>query len=294
MKLDLRRRSTGSPSAYIPGLSTTTPPSCRRCPFASDDGHVEPAVVGTKAGRPDDRSGSRRCADRCRAATMSGARVGSKRSGSPTSPVAAVGCAPTRRRCRAAGSSSDRPARTCSAARRRRAPGRRGPPRAGRPARRPIARQRVEIERRALGRADELRRRQAPRARQVVDLVVALIPHARARPSTTARRGRDTCAAAGRARRPTSVTGRPERWISSASCTPVADAPTTSTPPSGSCDGIAIVERRDLLDRRRHRAAAAPARSAGCRRRSRARRSGSGSRRRSSRRGTRRRCASPT
>ena len=27
------------------------------------------------------------------------------------------------------------------------------------------------------------------------------------------------------------VTGRPERWISSASCIPVADAPTTRTPP---------------------------------------------------------------
>ena len=29
------------------------------------------------------------------------------------------------------------------------------------------------------------------------------------------------------------VTGRPDRWISSASCTPVAEAPTTRTPPSG-------------------------------------------------------------
>ena len=34
-----------------------------------------------------------------------------------------------------------------------------------------------------------------------------------------------------------SVTGRPLRWISSASCTPVAEPPTTSTPPSASCAG---------------------------------------------------------
>ena len=45
-------------------------------------------------------------------------------------------------------------------------------------------------------------------------------------------RGRRTCS-------PTqSVTGRPERWISSASCTPVADAPTTSTRPSGNWFGL--------------------------------------------------------
>ena len=34
------------------------------------------------------------------------------------------------------------------------------------------------------------------------------------------------------------VTGRPERWISWAICTPVADAPTTSTPPSASSPGL--------------------------------------------------------
>ncbi len=35
-----------------------------------------------------------------------------------------------------------------------------------------------------------------------------------------------------------SVTGRPLRWSSSASCTPVAEAPTTSTPPSGRSSGL--------------------------------------------------------
>src|ERR1044071_5964103 len=34
------------------------------------------------------------------------------------------------------------------------------------------------------------------------------------------------------------VTSRPERWISSASCTPVAEAPTTSTPPCSSWPGL--------------------------------------------------------
>ena len=111
--------------------------------------------------------------------------------------------------------------------------------------------ERVEIERGPLGRADQLRRRQAPRPRQVVDLVVALVPDARRRPSTTARRGRDTCAAGARARRPTSVTGRPDRWISAASCTPVAEAPTTRTPPSRQAIRVAVVERRELRDRRR-------------------------------------------
>jgi hypothetical protein len=37
MNVDLRRRSTGRPSAYSPGLSTT-PPSWRSWPFASRAG----------------------------------------------------------------------------------------------------------------------------------------------------------------------------------------------------------------------------------------------------------------
>ena len=39
-------------------------------------------------------------------------------------------------------------------------------------------RQRAQIERRSLGRPDELRRRQPPRPREIVELVVALVPHA--------------------------------------------------------------------------------------------------------------------
>ena len=55
-------------------------------------------------------------------------------------------------------------------------------------------------------------------------------------------RGSRTCSPTER------VTGRPDRRSSAASCTPVADAPTTSTPPSGSLAGITVVERRQLLD----------------------------------------------
>ena len=49
------------------------------------------------------------------------------------------------------------------------------------------------------------------------------------------------------------VTGRPERWISSASWMPVADAPTTSTPPSSNWCGLAILHRRHHSDVRRDR-----------------------------------------
>ena len=62
--------------------------------------------------------------------------------------------------------------------------------------------ERVEIERRPLGGADQLRGRQSTRPRQVVDLVVALVPEPRTRPSTTTRRGRDRCAEGARVRRP--------------------------------------------------------------------------------------------
>src|SRR6516164_7810861 len=49
MNVDLRRRSTGSPSAYSPGLSTT-PPSWYSWPFASTTG--TDAVESDGAFRP--------------------------------------------------------------------------------------------------------------------------------------------------------------------------------------------------------------------------------------------------
>ena len=203
-------------------------------PLRVQDGHVRASCSQDGSRSPRRSSGSRRCAGRCSSRDDSGARVGSKRSGSPTSLVASAPSlrldrSPTRRRCPAGAPASDRRARTCCAAPRRTAPGRRATP-ANRPtSSTPIALSALRSRVVPLRRADELRRGQAARPRQVVDLVVALVPHARRRPSTTGCRARGTCAAAGRARRPTSVTGRPERWISSASCTPVADAPTTST-----------------------------------------------------------------
>src|SRR6476659_8898549 len=37
------------------------------------------------------------------------------------------------------------------------------------------------------------------------------------------------------------VTDRPERWSSCAICVPLAEAPTTRTPPSASCSGLRYV-----------------------------------------------------
>ena len=55
MKLDLRRRRKGRPNAYIPGASTT-PPVVTQATLAIEHRHVEPGVVGAKAGGPDDRA----------------------------------------------------------------------------------------------------------------------------------------------------------------------------------------------------------------------------------------------
>ena len=87
-------------------------------------------------------------------------------------------------------------------------------------------------------RADELRRRHAPRAHDVVDLRHSAHRGCRARRATTGCRGRGKCAACGCARRRASVTSRPEREISSASCRPVAEAPTMRTPRASSCPGL--------------------------------------------------------
>ena len=53
MKLDLRRRNTGSPITYIPGLSTTPRRGARVPSRPGRD--VQPAVVRAEAGRPEDR-----------------------------------------------------------------------------------------------------------------------------------------------------------------------------------------------------------------------------------------------
>ena len=101
----------------------------------------------------------------------------------------------------------------------------------------PDRRQGVEIERRPRRCADDLQRREPAHPDDVVDLVVALVHHADVvHPPLDVAAPVDPRA---RTWAPTAtVTGRPDRWISSASWMPVADAPTISTPPSASWPGF--------------------------------------------------------
>ena len=212
-------------------------------------GPARPAS-GSRGGTRSPRqwSGPRRCADRA------GAAIGRHAGRLEALPVRrprhrAIGLGPTRRRCRAGAPSSDRPARSDCAGRRRTAPCRRESSDSRADELDALRGQRVQVERRACRRPDQLRRRQPPRTRQVVDLVVALVPHPAASiHQSTSRpryvRGSRTCSPTDR------TTRRPDRWISSASCTPVAEAPTTSTPPFGQAGGIAVLERCDVFDRR--------------------------------------------
>ena len=127
----------------------------------------------------------------------------------------------------------------------------------------------VEVQRRTLRRSDQLRRGEPARTRRGRRSRRSARSTLPTHPSTTARRARDRSAAAARARRPTASPVGPSGWISSASCTPVAEAPTTSTPPSGSWSD-AVVERREALDRRRHGLAQRRHMRRRCKRRSRA------------------------
>ena len=233
MNVDLRRRRTGSPDAYRPWRidhAAVVP----QMALAIDHRDVEPAVVRAKPGRPDD--GANLAAReieieprRCRRAGRFEALRG------PTSRIARV------LRAHSSNVSSSRSIFRSASANWLRSP----PENSARAVAHvqpaaptistPAALERVEIQRRALGRADQLRRRQlaAPasgrRSRRSAG------SRRLKRPSTTARRvpryvrGSRTCS-------PTdSVTGRgrsggfrrqaARRW---------RDAPTTSTPPSGS------------------------------------------------------------
>ena len=176
-----------------------------------DDGHVEPPVVGPKARRPDDRA-DLAAAEVELATGAAGASVGAKRSGASTSASSPLV------RAHSSNTSSSRSILRSASEQTLRSP----PENSARPSRTvaqrptsstPIAGERVEVERRPLGRPDELRRRQPPRPREILDLVVAAGPTRRTRPSTTARRGRGTSAASARAPRPT---GSPADPIASA------------------------------------------------------------------------------
>ena len=201
---------------------------------AVEDREVEPRVVGPEAGGPDDGA-DRRCR-RGRGRDTGGPGPASARAGS-----AAAGRrrAPASRRPGVGAARKRAILRSASVHTLRSEPEKRATPSstaASRPTRRTPS---ATSDARSTGtaRADELRRRQpagagrgrrprrgVPRARRWR----AATRRCRARGSV---RGRRTCSPTAR------VTGRPARRSSAASCTPVADAPTTSTPPSGSESG---------------------------------------------------------
>ena len=79
MKLDLRRRSTGSPSAYIPGVDHAA--VVPQVALLVDDGNVAASCSRAETRSPTRSTGSRRFAGRSASRDDSGARVGSKRSG---------------------------------------------------------------------------------------------------------------------------------------------------------------------------------------------------------------------
>ena len=176
MKVDLRRRSTGRPSAYMPGRLDHAA-IVHELALLVQHRHVQPAVVrdGSRSPRRSLRIAPLRRSS-C-SGEAAGTRVGSKRSGAPTSASRPVARAHSSKVVEQAlhlqvGERED----VAQAAREQRpavADG--GEPADQRDAHRG---ERVEIERGPLGGADQLRRRQATGARQVVDLVVALVPDA--------------------------------------------------------------------------------------------------------------------
>ena len=154
---DTRRRGGGGPSRRRPARRAT----------------------GSRAGTRSPRrsSGSRRLRGRAPACADRGTSVGAKRSGASSGSVRRW-LEPSRRRGPAAVPASGRPASTRCAARPRRAPGSSRTADQRPTSSTPMRRQRIEVERRPLRGADELWRRQPPRAREVVHLVVALAPQA--------------------------------------------------------------------------------------------------------------------
>ena len=97
--------------------------------------------------------------------------------------------------------------------------------------------QHTKVEIAPLGPADQLYRRLRPGTRR--SAVRGGVIFQDAIPSSHHMMSRPRYSRGSRVWRPTEiVTCRPERWISSASCTPEAEAPTTSTPPSGNSPGL--------------------------------------------------------
>ena len=212
MKLDLRRRNTGSPSTYIP--MSTTPPSCRTCPFSSRRGRAATVVRRKPVAHTIVRI-SPLCRSICSRDDSGAGSVEALRraeSSSAASPASRAHSSKVSNRRSIFRSASA----NISGARRKQRPA--VAHRARWPTSSTPTGEAIQIERRPFGRADELRRRETPRAGQVVDVVVALIPHPD-RSIHQRRRARDT------ARQPDvladrELTGRPERRISAAAARP--------------------------------------------------------------------------
>ena len=176
MKVDLRRRSTGRPSAYRPGAvddAAVVP----QVALAIEHGHVQPAVIGPRPRGPDNRTDF--AALQIEAERRRGRQLGGREALRRADlGIACVIARPLVERVQHPLHLQVRQRELIAqAAREQRAAVAHG--------RQPADQlhaggaQRIQIERDALGRADQLRRRQPARALQIVDLVVALVPQAR-------------------------------------------------------------------------------------------------------------------
>ena len=236
MKVDFRRRSSGSPRAYSPGDSRDHAALVTQLALVVDHRHLRASDSPDDSRWPRARCGSPRCADRATGAPMTAhawaqsarpdqlglspcsraqvSKVSSSRSELQIRQRKQIG--ETAREQRAAIAYARR---ACRRARPRRRTARSDPASGARACRSAAARA-------AAAHAADPRSHRSAGSRP------------RSAPSTRDCRGRDSFCGSRTCSPTQSVTGLPERWISSASCTPVAEAPTTSTPPGGSCSGL--------------------------------------------------------
>ena len=175
MKVDLRRRSTGRPERVEPG-AVDDAAVVAQLALLVDDRDVEPGVVGAVAGRPHD------------GADLAAAEVELEAAGGrrPRRLRSLTGVGRVRAALRRPGVEAVEQPLLLEVGEREDVAQAAGEERGAVADRRPAPDQvdaevgeRVEVERRALGGADELRRGQPPGAGQVVDLVVPLVPDAR-------------------------------------------------------------------------------------------------------------------
>ncbi len=177
MNVDLRRRSTGKPDRIEPRRVVDDAAVVAQMALAIDHAALRASRSRGESRSPRRSSGSRRCADRARAASARARASARSARAAPTSASRAPHARPLVERVEQPLHLQIRereliaqPAREQRAAVADRAQAADDLDAS--------AGERVEIERRVLGRADQLRRRQAARAHEVVDLVVALVPDA--------------------------------------------------------------------------------------------------------------------